>query len=592
MLFHVLFGLLVRELFAGWTGHPWDFEVWARLGKHVAYGYNPYTMLHYDPLISFSPYQEMESIGYPPLAAYIFAFSYLVYIFVSINVNWENRFIYYFILKQPMIISDVFVGLLILKYHEKRKPENCLNIPYVLWLYNPYCILISSIWGALDPISILFTFLAIYFTKTRKYLLSGINLGIAAALKTLPFIFLIPLLINILKKNNPQRKSAIAKLLIGFIVIFSSSVLVPFIINNWSWSGFYNSMSYQANLPVYGGISPFLVLEYIKEDVPFLLQSALSSLWGVLLIASYIYSWKKDFILTHSLLLTSTLFVTFRTFTSEPLILYPLLFIIITTDERCKATKAKRAYSLMMLGLANLIINNTLLMRFITPACMEAFNADIYLNNTEPTASIRLALREIFALLLFQEFLSVIFNGEPLLTKIARFFSISNKKNVIGYFTFFSLTLSLGLGLDYTIINMVTDWYIILEQPFFLGLDLLSTYHLFLGLIFLTWIFTITLLKKGTRIEKLKTFLALLMLVIISAGIALPIFQYMKTGKLIMGEPLILIKGISIQDRIFFVLALSSISVLPVIASLETLLNRIKLISLRRSIIQFINLRF
>jgi len=574
ILFYVLLGLLIREIFAGWTGHPWDFEVWVRLGKHVAHGYNPYVMLSYDPSISFSPYQEMESIGYPPLAAYIFALSYLAYRFVSTNLNWDNRVIYYFILKQPMIISDTFISLLILKYHERRKTVNSVGVlPYILWIYNPYCILISSIWGALDPISILLTFLAVFLAEKRKYLLSGISLGIAAAVKTLPLIFLIPLLIDTFVKDNLQKRNAILKLLLGFVVIFSSSILTPFTVNNWDWSGFYNSMSYQANLPVYGGISPFLILEYTKEDIPLLLHNALSSLWAVLLVASYVYSWKKKLTLPRCLLLASILFITFRTFISEPLILYPLLFMIVA-DERCKTTKAKRIYSLMVLSLLNLTINNTLLIRFITPTCIEAFNMDIYLNNTEPTASIRLALREIFALLLFQDFLSAIFDEEPLLPRITRSFSPSNKKSIIGYFMFFSLTLSLGLGLDYTVISMVTDWHRIMEQPFFLDLDMLSAYHLFLALIFLIWILTITLLKKGTKVEKLKTFLALLILVIISAGIALPIFQYMRTGKLITGEPLVLVKGIYIQDRIFFVLALSSLSALPVIVSLETLLNR------------------
>jgi len=68
----MLTGLLIRELFAAWTGHPWDLEVWVRVGKHVALGGNPYTILHPDPMLSFSPFGDMESIGYPPLSAYFF----------------------------------------------------------------------------------------------------------------------------------------------------------------------------------------------------------------------------------------------------------------------------------------------------------------------------------------------------------------------------------------------------------------------------------------------------------------------------------------------------------------------------------------
>jgi hypothetical protein len=580
ILFHALLGLFIRELLASWTGHPWDFEVWVRLGKHAAYGGNPYTMLSHDPSISFSPYKEMESIGYPPLAAYIFAFSYLIYELISVNLNYDTRLIYYFILKQPIILSDVFVGVLILKNYQKRKPANTLNLSHISWLYNPYCILISSVWGALDPVSVLFVFLTVSFYETRKYLLSGITLGIAAAIKTLPLIFLTPLLINILRKNNSQRKSAVTKLLLGFIAVLLSSILVPFTVNNWSWNGFLNSMSYQANLPVYGGISPFLILEYVKQDIPFLLQRLFSSLWVILLVTLYIYLWKKELVARRSLLLTSTIFIMSRTFTSESLMLYLLLFTIIAIDEEYEIVKAKRVYSLTTVILANLIASNTLLIRFITPIYGEAFNIDIYINNTEPTASIRMAFREILALLLLQELISVVFNEEPLLPKVIHLLSTSNKNNIAGYCVFFVLTLSLGLGLDYTVIEMVTDWYKVLEKPFFLGLDLLSTYHLFLAVIFLIWILTIVLLKRGTKIEKLKTFLILLVLVIASAGTALPIFQYLKTGKVLTGESIILIKSISVQDKQFFILALSTLSTLPGIASLETLLNRIKKLKL------------
>jgi hypothetical protein len=574
VMFHILLGLFIRELFAFWTGHPWDFEVWARVGKIVAHGYNPYIILSHDSEISFSPYKEMESIGYPPLPSYIFALSYLLYRFVTDNIGFNSKLIYYFFLKQPIIFSDVLVGTLLYKYTKTKTHTLIPNILYTFWLYNPYCILLSAVWGSLDPISILFVFLAIILFENRNHLLSGMCLGISTAVKTFPLIFLPIFLVYILKPGS-HIKSHMPKFFLGFVIALSISILVPFKLNNWNWSGFYNSMIYQAQLPVYGGVSPFLVLEYVKKDIPPLLHNILSSLWITILVAIYFYSWKKETTLTCSLLISSIGFIISRIFTSESLILYPIIFAMIS-GECCRTTIKKRLLSLTPLSFANLMANNTLLIRFITPIYTEAFDIDIYLNNTEPMASIRLTLREILALLLFQEFLSIMFDEEPLVIKITRTLSTSDKKAIIGYCFFFALSLFLGLGIDYTVINMVTDWHTVLDQPFLLGLDLLSTYHLFLAIFFLTWILTIVLLKKGTRAEKLKTFLVLVVLVIISAGVALAIFQYLRTGNLLTGEQLILVKGILIQDRVFFVLALSCISTLPAIIGLDSLLNRIK----------------
>src|SRR5206468_12504221 len=39
----LLLGLLVREAFSFWTGHPYDFELWIRNGYFVSQGATPYS---------------------------------------------------------------------------------------------------------------------------------------------------------------------------------------------------------------------------------------------------------------------------------------------------------------------------------------------------------------------------------------------------------------------------------------------------------------------------------------------------------------------------------------------------------------------
>ena len=41
----LIVGLLIREAFSFWTGHPFDFELWVRTGFWVTHGLSPYGVL-------------------------------------------------------------------------------------------------------------------------------------------------------------------------------------------------------------------------------------------------------------------------------------------------------------------------------------------------------------------------------------------------------------------------------------------------------------------------------------------------------------------------------------------------------------------
>jgi hypothetical protein len=133
----LILSLIIRELFAPWTGHPWDFELFVRLGPYILEGHNPYSIIPYNPKVSFWYYygqENMTSIAYPPLYAYYSAFSYFLYSLLQIN----DRYLYYFILKQPLVISDVFIGYFIYNYH--RNNSKLATLLSYSWLLNPYTI--------------------------------------------------------------------------------------------------------------------------------------------------------------------------------------------------------------------------------------------------------------------------------------------------------------------------------------------------------------------------------------------------------------------------------------------------------------------
>src|SRR3989442_15999822 len=89
----VLLGLLIREAFSFWTGHPYDLEVWLRNAYFVSQGANPYTA-YFPPVpgLSFAFLnQPLGGGGYLPLWPLIVAGLYRVYVVIP----GANRFVLY-----------------------------------------------------------------------------------------------------------------------------------------------------------------------------------------------------------------------------------------------------------------------------------------------------------------------------------------------------------------------------------------------------------------------------------------------------------------------------------------------------------------
>ena len=115
----LLLGLLVREVFSFWTGHPFDFELWVRLGYAMVYGGNPYMPLAPVSGLSFANIYSSEAsatIAYLPFWPLITGLLYTVYS----AVGFGNSFAYYFLLKQPVIAGDIILAYLLYSYISSR----------------------------------------------------------------------------------------------------------------------------------------------------------------------------------------------------------------------------------------------------------------------------------------------------------------------------------------------------------------------------------------------------------------------------------------------------------------------------------------
>lgn len=143
-------GLLLREGFSFWTGHPYDFEIWIRTGHAVAQGFNPYAYWPPIPGVSIA-YLNIDL----PSAAYLPFWPLLT---GGLYRFWEcvgggNRFVLYFLLKQPPIVGDVVVAYLLYQVVMRwtgQAPTATSALAF--WSFFPYAIIISAIWGQFDSI--------------------------------------------------------------------------------------------------------------------------------------------------------------------------------------------------------------------------------------------------------------------------------------------------------------------------------------------------------------------------------------------------------------------------------------------------------
>jgi Mannosyltransferase (PIG-M) len=398
---HVALGVVIRELLAPWTGHPYDFEIWIRLGFYMQNLVNPYGRLPYVQGLSFSPFATTGSISYPPFSAFIFALTYRLYALLG----QPSRFLYYFILKQPMVWADVGTAIvlakIILSLGDKRSARTAL----LVWLYFPLGIIISSMWGQLDPISLFLSLLAIYFFLVSKWLPSAAMLGFAIYLKTLPIVFLPVFLMQSQVKSSRLGYSLVS------LVIPIAGTLVPALAFNWGYA-MYNNLSFQVAIPLEGAMS-VLGLAYYALPLVSLALYVTGSIWIPVLLATYVYIWKKGLPLFHGLLIVILAFSISRPFLPEQWSLYPLaLLLLVQTRENMGHFLGLASSSTVFLA-----FNNGLLVRFFTPVSVGAFNWDIFVDPS-PYVALWVVIRSLLALLYFTESFLVIRGRESIVYRV------------------------------------------------------------------------------------------------------------------------------------------------------------------------------
>lgn len=382
---YLLVGFLIREVLSFWTGHTYDFEIWVRLGFYMQHLGDPYTTLPYVQGLSFAPYPLTGSISYPPFSAFIFASIYKLYLSTGIT----SRFLYYFLLKQPIVLSDLAAGLLLARIALRSLGVEHAKAIFKIWMLFPYGIVVSSVWGALDPIALFLILASVFYFQQGRMIASGINLGLAIYLKTLPVIALPVLLMQPRSGLREGLQLSSMSLLIPFL-----GTIVPVVGLGWGSNGLFNNLSYQVVIPAYGALSAFGPVGLLP--VPSWVRIATGLVWLPSLLVAYFYIDRRGFGLIEGLMTAFLVFSVSRPFLPEQWAIYPLAFLLLSRNS------IGNFVGLAIAGFLGLVANNTLLVKFFSPVSVAAFNWEFNINNLSafvyPRAVIMFLLAGIFLL--------------------------------------------------------------------------------------------------------------------------------------------------------------------------------------------------
>lgn len=168
-----------------------------------------------------------DSIDYPPVYVYVL---YMASMVKDLFAGYEyQELIYSFLIKFMPIVADCLIGLFIYKICDKKMSASWKVFVVAAWMLNPVVIIDSAVWGQVDSILALFVLATIYFGHNKKFLASGIALGLGIMLKP-QAIIVAPILFYMLLKYVIQEKDEIRKKVqsFGFTALgFVGGAVVP-----------------------------------------------------------------------------------------------------------------------------------------------------------------------------------------------------------------------------------------------------------------------------------------------------------------------------------------------------------------------------
>ena len=356
----MVLAIVVREIFSFWTGHPYDFELWVRTGYWVARGVSPYGYIDPAPAVSFVKDISAggnPTIAYLPFWPLLLAGLYQLYAFLGS----PTPLLYYSLLKQPIIICDVLLAYFLFRYLERRGSDKAMLVLKV-WLFSPFNIILSGIWGMFDAIPMLFVVLAL---TARPGAYRGVWAGLATFAKSIPLIYTIPL------AAGPKALRNIA-LALGVPIVAS---LAAVWLTGWSFSVFGSTL--QSTLAKGGWSLSLWEVVFYLNSLGVISNSGLAAyaftgyVWiaavGVATVLAYKwFGFSTERGVVQSLLLVTLTFLLLRGEVNEQYAVYLFALMLIDVGMWSPQRRSLFFASLAVI-LLGVVTNNVLLLRFLAP---------------------------------------------------------------------------------------------------------------------------------------------------------------------------------------------------------------------------------
>lgn len=282
---------------------------------------------------------------------------------------WEatgggNRFVLYFLIKQPPVLGDVLTAILLYTLTWRWTGERAAALAALaFWSFFPYAIIISAIWGQFDSL-VVATILAafVYREPLERNLLYGVGIFV----KLITAIYL-PL--EFFRARGLRRMTFV----VALVVPVALSALV-YIVEGWRFGGLLSIGRSQSqgggggmNLAGILTVSQFVsVLNAIPN-----LYTALSYLYvpGVIVAGWTAARWirlndpRSEL---RAVMLVTTVFLLLRWGLNEQYMIYIFALMALDIAAFHPGRRSFLVY-LWLLSLVFLLINNDLAARFVTP---------------------------------------------------------------------------------------------------------------------------------------------------------------------------------------------------------------------------------
>lgn len=179
----LVLALALRLLLVPFFSDPLNFYGFRLTASFAEDGQNPWVAIASDPAVAlFNPW------GYPP--------AYLLPVLSSSALSLGNGYLFGLLIRVPLVLASLATAVILFRTARELgldlQRARALALGYV---FCPFTLLVDTIWGANDPLAILFAAGGVYYAVRQKprFELAALLFGLGIAFKVYPLV-LVPLL--------------------------------------------------------------------------------------------------------------------------------------------------------------------------------------------------------------------------------------------------------------------------------------------------------------------------------------------------------------------------------------------------------------